>query len=215
MNTGWVLCLYLGLIVLLACLIVYRAIKRPNSTTLQIGTFVILTLTLIPIVIYTFDTTKLARLTQKRWERESILLATYSMRVTDDKGGKGRTGFPIVNPSSLILQSKVTCNFKVYGVPVHPDDAYSGKDVWTILPGQTVNGWFEIESLLKQKGKTVKEMMKEHSDENRGNQLTLDLKIEFRNELGDYRILPPMKYYFVFNEWRWNPIFTAKEDWSF
>jgi len=211
----WVLFPSVGLIFFLACLIVYKARQKPNFDILQIGTFGVLTLTLIAIIFYAFDTNRLARLTQKRWERENLLLATYAMAITDHKGDKGRTGFAILNPSNLVLEAKVWCDFKVYGVPVNLAGAYSGKEVWTISPGQPANGWFEIESLLKQRGKTVKEMIKEYSDENRDNQLTLDLKIEFRNELGDKRILPTMKYYFVFSEWKWIPMLTLKKDWSF
>ncbi len=210
----WVLYPFIGLIVFFACFIVYKARQKTNCDILKIGTFIILTLTLIFLAIYTSDTNRSARLAQKRWERESILLATYAMAVTDNKGDKGKTGFLILNPSNLMLEAKVWCNFKVYGAPVHPPDAYNGKKVWTILPGQPANGWFEIESLLKQSGKTVQQMIKEYSDENRDNQLTLDLKIEFRNELGGNRILPSMKYYFVFNEWKWIPMLTLKEDWS-
>ena len=180
---------------------------------MNIGTFIILTLTLIFLAIYTFDTNRSVRLAQKRWERESILLATYAMQVSKDR--KERTGFLILNPSNLMLEAKVWCNFKVYGKPVHPHDAYIGKKVWTILPGQPANGWFEIEPLLKQSGKTAQQMIKEYSDENRDNQLTLDLKIEFRNELGEKRTLDFIKYYFAFNEWSWIPNVTVKDDWSF
>lgn len=202
----------IGLIFLSACFILYKARQEINPDILQIGNFVILTLTLIALAIYAFDTNRLAQLTQERWKRESILLATYSMAVTDQKGGKGRTGFVILNPSNLMLKAKVWCDFKVYGVPVHADGAYNG-ELWAIDPGQRVGGWFEVEPLLKQRGKTVNEMIKEYSEENRGKQLTLDLKIEFRNELEDRRLLPTRKYYFVFNEWKWIPVLTSKEDW--
>jgi heme/copper-type cytochrome/quinol oxidase subunit 2 len=211
----WILYGFIFLIVFLAYFVVNKARQKPNFGILEIGNFITLTLTLIILAIYAFDTNKLARLTQKRWERESILLATYSMAVVDHKGDKGRTGFLILNPSNLMLQAKVWCNFQVYGEPVDSDDAFNGKKVWTILPSQPYNGWFEIESFLKQKGKTVEEMIKKYSDENREKQLTMDLKIEFRNELGDSRILPSMKYYFVFKEWKWIPNFTDKKDWSF
>jgi hypothetical protein len=210
-DMSWILYPFIGLIVFLGCFIVYKARQKPNC--LKIGTFIILTLTFIFLAIYTSDTHRLAQLTQERWERESILLATYAMAVTDNKGDKGRTGFLIRNPSNLILRAKVSCNFKVYNTPVDCDDAYNGKNIWNILPANTNQGWFEIESLLRKVGKTVQQMINEYSEENRDNQLTVDLKMEFRDESGNKRILPSMKYYFAFNDWKWIPIFAVKEDW--
>jgi heme/copper-type cytochrome/quinol oxidase subunit 2 len=206
----WKLPLFIALIVFLAYF-VNKARQKPDI--LKIGTFIVLTLTLFFLAIYTFDTNRLSELTQKRWERESILSATYGMEVTDNKGGKGRTGFVIVNPSNLMLWAKVWCNFKVYGTSVDYADAYNGKETWCILPGSRTNGWYDIETLLKKRGETVKKMISDYSEENRDNQLTLDLKIDFLNEIGDKRSLPSMKYYFAFNEWKWIPIVTGKKDW--
>ena len=209
----WILYFLIGAISVVAYFIIHRARQKTNPDILQIGTFLILTLTLIALAIYAFDTNRLVRLTQERWERESIVLAKYALGIVDQKGGKGKTGFILQNPSNLMLRAKVWCDFKVYGTDVRCEGgAYNG-DIWTIDPGQSAQGWFEIEPLLKQRGKTVKEMIKDYSDEIRDKQLTLNLKIEFRNELGGERVLPSRKYYFVFNEWKWIPVLTNKEDW--
>ena len=201
------------LLAVCATVVIYFSVGEPNISILQIGTFIVLTLTLIVLIFYAFDTNALARISQKRWEKESILFASYSMEGIGDKGKKGRILFRISNPSTLMLRAKVWCNFQVYGNPVDYSDDFNGKNIWYIFPGQTSQGWYEIETLLTKKGKTVDQMMNEYTDENRTHQLTLDLKIEFRDEMDNKRELPTRRHYFAFNDWFWIPELTVKEDW--
>jgi len=55
--------------------------------------------------------------------------------------------------------------------------------------------------------------MAEATEGNRYEQLTMDLEIEFRGELGDERKLPSRKHFFDFREWRWVPHLTKQDDW--
>jgi hypothetical protein len=56
-------------------------------------------------------------------------------------------------------------------------------------------------------------MVDETTYSNRYEQLTMDLEIEFRGELGHERRLPSRKHFFDFQEWRWVPHLTKQDDW--
>jgi hypothetical protein len=74
-----------------------------------------------------------------------------------------------------------------------------------LFPQQVSQGWFEIERLLQNKGKTVKSMISEHSQVNSEQQLTMFLELEFFDELGG---LPGRLHYFDFDRWAWIPHLT-------
>ena len=71
-----------------------------------------------------------------------------------------------------------------------------------------IQGWFEIESLLQSKGKSVAAMIAESTPANRHDQLTMLLDLEFWDELGARRRLPPRRHYFDFDRWAWIPHVT-------
>jgi|GEM_PF-2351386 len=66
-------------------------------------------------------------------------------------------------------------------------------------------------------GKTVDQMIDERTENNEKEQLTMDLEIEFRDELGNIRRLPPRKHFFRFisDEFRWVPILAVRGDWTY
>jgi len=202
------------IIVLCAGYIVKLSSVQPDMNILEIGIFVVLTLTLIALIFYAYDTNLLASIGKSRWERESVLNATYEMVGINDKGGAGRTLFRITNPSTLIIRAKVWCDFKIYGSTVEADDAFNGNDTWLVFPQQTSQLFFEIVTLLNKKGKTPQEMIQEYTSANRTTQLTLDLTIEFRDELRHKRRLPTRKHFFAFNEWRWVPFLIKSDGWE-
>ena len=113
--------------------------------------------------------------------------------------------FRLHNPSTLLVRARVQCNLKVYGAPVQAGALYDGDDVWLIFPQETSQGWFEIETLLERKGKNVAAMIAEGTPANRKDQLTMRLKLEFWDELGERRVLPARPHYFDFERWAWIP----------
>jgi len=207
--------LIVGIIVaiLLAGFIVVMALDQPKIDFLGLGTFVVLTLTLLALSLYTHDTRSMAKVAQEQWKRNSVLNATYSMEVRGEAGGSARTMFRIHNPSTLVVRAKVRCNFRVYGELAEYHDDFNGKKTWYVFPQQMSQGWFEIAPLLAKKGKTCRQMVAEVTEDNRCEQLTMDLEIEFRGELGDKRKLPSRKHFFDFEERRWVPYFTKEDDW--
>jgi hypothetical protein len=174
---GFAVCVFAIVTVITWC-------EWPTKNALSLGNFIILALTLIVLVWYAYDTNSIARVTRERWMREGVLSTTYSMELIGEKGQAGRTLFRIHNPSTLIVRAKVACNFRLYGDPITADPLYDGKDIWLAFPQQTSQGWFEIESLLQKKGKDVAAMIAEYTPDNRKNQFTMDLELEFWDELG-------------------------------
>ncbi|MBW8039595.1 MAG: hypothetical protein FVQ85_06305 [Planctomycetes bacterium] len=203
------------LIVLSAFYIFFKlSCGETEKDILEIGTFVVLTLTLIALIFYAYYTNQLASIAQARWERENVLNATYEMAGTDDIGRAGRTLFRITNRSPFIIRAKIWCEFKIYDSPVEVKDEFNGTNIWLVFPQQMSQGWFEIAPLLAQKGKTVQQMKEEYASDNRTTQLTMDLTIEFRDEIGNRKRLPTRRHYFAFNDWRWIPVLTVSHGWE-
>jgi hypothetical protein len=193
------------IVAIVVAIVTCQAVRSPDTNALGIGSFVILSLTLIVLVWYAYDTNSMARVTRERWMRDGVLSTTYSMELVGQKGQVGRTLFRIHNPSTLVVRARVGCNFCVYGDLVVADPLYDGKETWLLFPQQTSQGWFEIDSLLQKKGKSVAAMIAESTAVNRQEQLTMVLELEFWDELGTKRKLPGRRHYFDFDRWTWIP----------
>lgn len=206
---------FAAVVVVFGTIVAWNIHSAPGRDLLDIGTFVILAFTLIALVVYAYDTNSIARVTRERWKREGVLATTYEMGIAGgSKGDPGRTLFRLHNPSKLMVRAKVNCNFRVYGDPVDTDAPYDGREIWYVFPQQVSQGWFEIESLVQRKGKTVAAMMAERTSVNASTQLTMDLEMEFRDELGERRTLPARRHYFDFHGWTWVPVLTKPAAWD-
>lgn len=189
-----------------------------SSWDINTASFLILTFTLIALVFYAYHTFSIASVNKAKWERESIARATYSMEMATQRDRfRDRTLFRLTNLSDVVVRAKVQCNFRIYGdrvVSAH--DEFEGKSIWIIFPQQMSQGWFELSPLLTKKGKMVDQMIEETSVDNEKEQLTMDLEIEFRDELGNIRTLPSRKHYFKFEatEFKWIPVLTLQGDWT-
>jgi len=195
-------------VILIMAAVIWMTCSSNDARALNLGTFMILSLTLVVLVWYAYDTNSIARVTRERWMREGVLSTTYSMELIGSKGQPGRTLFRLNNPSPLLVRAKVICNFRLYGESIQADPAYDGRDAWLLFPQQMSQGWFEIDSLLQKKGKNVAAMIAEYTPANRNNQFTMNLELEFWDELGARRKLPARPHYFDFERWVWIPHLT-------
>ena len=141
-----------------------------------------------------------------RWAREGLLGTTYNFAMP---GGSvrdaGRTTSQLQNASALVVRARVNFNFRVYGQPVTAGALYDGRENWLLFPYQQSQGWFEVESLLRQQGRNVVAMRTEVGEENRQRQLTMVLELTFSDEFGVTRTFPPRPHYFDFARWAWIP----------
>lgn len=200
--------------ILVAGFVTWKAWCSKDANILAIGNFLVLTLTLIVLVWYAYDTNAIAKVTQERWLREGVLSTTYSLQLLGEKGQSGRTLVQLHNPSTLIVRARINFNFRVYGEAVSAGALYDGKDVWLLFPQQMSQGWFEIESLLQKKGKSVSAMITESTIANREEQLTMMLELEFWDELKARRKLPARRHYFDFERWAWIPQLAERTETS-
>lgn len=113
--------------------------------------------------------------------------------------------FRIYNSSNLVVLANVNCNFHVDGQRVKAGSLYDGEERWVVFPQERLQGWFEVEDLARKVGKTIEDMCRERTLLNRTKQLTMLLELEFRDELGEERRLPPRHWYFDFVRWSWIP----------
>ena len=206
-----ILWVFVGLIFISAGYVVISSANNPDINVLEIGIFVILSLTLITLIFYTFHTNILSSISQSRWARESVLNATYEMKPI---ANTTKTSFSMINPSTLIIRAKVRCDVKVYGSEVEMPDGYNGKRTWVLYPQQTTTGVFDIAPLLEQKGKIPQKMIDEQTPENRMKQFTMDLTIEFKDEEDIKRLLPTRGHFFDFKVNQWVPIITESDGWE-
>jgi hypothetical protein len=58
----------------------------PTPDVLALGSFIALTLTLIVLVRYAYDTQVIATITEERWRREAVLRATYEIQAEPGAG---------------------------------------------------------------------------------------------------------------------------------
>lgn len=213
MNTNKYFIASVIVIVLILIAIILLHFSYPCSSYLNIGTFIILTLTLIAVMIYAYDTKILVNISKLKWEKESISGVTYEMgmlRVNDHR--TNNTYFSIVNPTTSFIQAKVNCHFKIYNSDAEGIAPYNGREIWVVFPQQTSQGWFSLVDLLAEKHKSIQDMQSERNDENIESQLTMDLEIEFRDERGQKRVYPQRRHYFDFNRWKWIPVLTTTEN---
>lgn len=166
-----------------ATVVIWCAWSSKDSLALGMGNFVVLSFTLIVLVWYAYDTNLIARVTKEHWKREGVFTTTYSMDLLGNRGDSERTMFRIHNPSTLVVRAKVACNFRLYGNIIESYPSFDGRAIWLVYPQQTSQQWFEIDSLLQKKGKSVTAMIAEITDVNRKEQLTMLLELEFWDEL--------------------------------
>jgi hypothetical protein len=186
--------------------VAWKELQTAQPRFIELGSLLVLTVTLIVLVWYAYDTNVVARITAKRWAREGILTVGYDISLRGSSvGDVAKTFFSLSNNSPLIVRAKANLNLKVYGNPVSAGKLYDGGERWLMYPHQTSQGWFEVATLLKRQGKTIPVMQAEASDESQRRQLTMTLELTFWDELGDSRTFPPRFHYFDFRRWAWIP----------
>ena len=194
-----------------------QAIRSKDRDIFDIAPTVALTLTLIAVAIYAYDTHSIASIMKEQLRHDNVYNVTYSMRILDreiPEAKKGRTMFAIHNQTSLVIRAKVFCNLKIYGQPADCKGAFDGREVWYAFPQQISQGWFDIDDVLEKYGTSIDKMISESSEGNRDTQFTMDLEMTFRDELENIRQLPARRHYFVFKDWLWIPVITKEDDWD-
>jgi hypothetical protein len=172
----------------------------------DIFSFVVLALTLATLIYYARDTHRIADTDQKMWELELQPRGIYEMQTDQTRSDRGRTIFTLGNMSDYVLDAKVLGNFRVYNELVQSSDpAVNGEGTWTVYPHQLSRSYFEIEPILRAKGHSIEGMQAVRNSDNYQTQLTMDLEIEFTNDMGQVQKLPARRHFFDFESKEWVP----------
>ena len=201
----------IGLILLIALATTGYSLWRDSTQSLQAGALVILAITLAVLIVYAWDTRRIANATEQKWEEERRPKLLYEMPLARQDARDEKVMFRLINPSNYFVKARVNLNFKIYGDPVEYHPIYDGKEIWLVYPGQMSQGWYSIGTLLGKKGKTSEQMLQERTESNKTQQLTCDLQIDFTSETGYSRQYPPRHHYFDFERWAWIPDLTIRE----
>lgn len=203
----WILVLLIIIIAIAGIIISYSS--QP-SWAIQAGTLIILAITLIVIIIYGWDTHRIANATEKKWEEELKPKLMYQITKVSVENQSDRIHFQLINPTNDIIEARINCNFKIYGEPVGLSGAYDGTEKWIVFPYQMSQGSFAIDQLLASKGKNQDQLINERNDDNSKQQLTMDLKVELESETGRKRSYPQRHHYFDFLRLQWIPTLTKQ-----
>ena len=201
----------IGLILLIALATAGYSLWRDSTQSLHAGALVILAITLVVLIVYAWDTRRIANATEQKWEEERKPKIMYEMVLAQQNVRDEKVMFRLINPSNYFVKARVNLNFEVYGDPVGYHPVYDGKEIWLVYPGQMCQGWYSIGTLLGMKGKTSEQMLQERTESNKTQQLTCDLQIDFTSETGYSREYPSRHHYFDFDRWAWIPDLTVRE----
>ena len=171
------------------------------------GTLIVLAITLATIIKYASDTNRIANATEQKWEQEMKPKLLYEI-VVDSEKRADKFAFRLMNPTDYMIDAKVNCNFRIYGEPVKYDPAYDGTHTWGLFPHQMSQGTIPLSGVLGKKGKNPQQMTEERNASNASKQLTMDLELDFENEVGRNARIPSRRHHFDFKRWIWIPKLT-------
>lgn len=116
---------------------VWSELRAPSPRPVELSSLVILTVTLIVLVWYAYDTNQIARATSDRWLREGVLSTAYNLAMPGASvGDVGRILVQIANGSPLVVKARINFNFRVYGQPVSAGSLCDGQEPWLLYPNQ-------------------------------------------------------------------------------
>lgn len=202
----------ISLILLITLASAGHSLWRDPGQSLEVGALLILAITLVVLIVYAWDTRRIANATEQKWEEERRPKLHYEMVLARQDVGDEKVMFRLINPSDYFVKARVNLNFMIYGDPVAYHPAYDGTETWLVYPRQMSQGWYSIGTLLGMKGKTSEQMLQERTASNKTQQLTCDLQIDFTSETAYSRQYPRRHHYFDFERWAWIPDLTIRED---
>lgn len=174
-------CIATGLVVLVVIISLV-------ASWFQQGALIVLSLTLVAVIWYTYFTYQLA---VKKEQPVVVATIHYIPEARDVR-------VLINNPTKRYAKTRVWVQPKVYGQNTDLGPAYSGQTIWHLTPQFGINGHFSLEKPLQQVGKNFETMITEADDENVTRQLRLSLKVEWEDEEGKVGRYPEHFWYFDF-----------------
>ena len=154
----------------------------------EIGTFLILGFTLIAVVIYTYETYRMANDTNRMAGIQSnnsykprVVIIPYIRQTNFKEVIDCR--FLVKNDSDFYVKVELYIKLMCFGSDLDVADTYNGKRPWNLPPNQGIDGHFYLDkNMLAKIGKTIPEILEKINEEN-----TLTLQL-WSNCTSDYNI---------------------------
>ena len=202
----WVL---IGFIALVTIICLWFNDPNKGDSPLLVGQLIVLSITVMVLIKYAYDTYVIARSTVERGEQDLKPLVGWEIVPGDPEKRNTTIPFRLINTTAYFIDALVFANFKVYGEKVNHGPDFDGSNVWEVFPKNLSQQFIYIDTLLSSKGKNIDNMIAEQNDGNKYEQLTLELRLELTNvDTGRERITPIRKYWFDFDRWLWIPYLT-------
>jgi hypothetical protein len=163
-----------------------------------IGSLIVLATTLIVLMIYAYDTRRIANLQERFYLTPNVV---NHVTATDEGNDSFDIGFDLINHSSFYVETTVNITLKCYDDEIHlPNEVYHGAHPWSLPPHGYLHGHFKLNNdVLSQANHTISELRQREEDPL---MLTLRSNIECTSDHGIPLRIPEVKYHFVFDRTR-------------
>lgn len=169
------------------------------SNPIATGTFVILGVTLIVIMIYAYDTNRLANLQQNIYLTPNVIHQIDLIEVNEKNIN---VGLDLINFSNFYVSALTFVQLKCFEQELFiPNEIYYGKSAWNLPPNLKVHGHFTVnDDFLKPANINVDELRKAADDPKA---LSLNIKINCKSIHGIELSIPETKYFYSFKRKTW------------
>lgn len=152
------------------------------------GNFIILSLTLLAIIWYTFYTYQLLR------KRDQIAISCNLVYIPEHEDIR----VVLTNLSKEVLKVKVTLDVYINGTSFKLHPLYSGEELWILTPLNTIDGHFHLSDPLKGVDLTLYEIKEMSYIENNQKLYKISLTTEWFDNYGNSDKYPKLNWYLDF-----------------
>ena len=186
--------IFFALIIISTICFTIKGFEPKEVDYVSIGTLIILSLTLLVLIQYAYDTNRVANITRDFNLTPNVMLKLSSTLLTNKEYD---IGFDLLNQSSFYVKAFVNVELKCYNDSINiSNDVYYGKRPWILPPNAFVHGHFHLnDNLLKPSNRTIAELKQKGEDINA---LSMKVKINCTSIHNIDLKIPEIKYHFVF-----------------
>ncbi len=146
----------------------------------NVGSLLILGLTLVVLIFYAASTYEIANVNRKTYEDNKLPVVSLNVNTAPDPANNYNTSIKLENFSAYNVQAFVKLNLKVNGQPVELSGAHSGEEPWPLTAHQAINSHFYIADVLARARTSMVSMKAQFSSENVRSQLSMDIEVYYR-----------------------------------
>ncbi|MFH1525029.1 MAG: hypothetical protein ABIG69_00010 [Bacteroidota bacterium] len=189
--------LVIGVFVVLFITLTFSILSYCNTNPdyTNIGNLIIIGITLTVLMLYAYDTNRLANIQQDINYTPNVV---HQLTATEMNDGNFDIGFDLINISSFYVVAFLNIQMKCYNDElIVQHDAYYGKKPWNLPPNSSVHGHFSLnDQLLENAHRTLFDLRKTKED---SELLTMAILLKCTSHHNIELKCPEIKYHFVFD----------------